>query len=422
MFGDSPQEVLAAHARRGHGSANLSTLSDRELRLIEAGHAADFIMATNDADQQAMLAASAAMTPVSAELRRRRAPSTLGPLLGQDGEPAQVPAVPPTREQLRAGFKRLARRRIKVPAVTAAASAVRPGGSGRRVQPAPAVVSPGTMGIEVPGWADMVPAAPIDPATGRPVKRSAEEQARLIAAAQAEHDAWRARGDAQRLAAGRVPTAEIVWAPFTWLAQAVEQAPADCPAWPITTWSNALIGPGRIIGPVIPDEQLTFARLTHHVDDWATAWHLCVELAGHRHNAMPNPRLAQRATFRSPETAWTALQGAGDPLTSNGLLAALWELLGDRHDPSARIVKNQLVGDHPCTRLAACLVGPVARDRTLPERANVDSRLHGYGPGSVMQAVAERLHGGPLPPDTTVLDSLTDDQRRALAGLVTQEA
>jgi hypothetical protein len=214
-----------------------------------------------------------------------------------------------------------------------------------------------------------------------------------------------------------VPLREIRWAPFIWLTEAAELNPA-APVWACSVWATALIGPGRVLGPII-EEQGQHNRLAWQLEDWRVAWHLCEQLAAGRVNAMPNPALARRADWRSPETAWSALYGPGDPMTGNGLLAALWELLGDARDPSARIVKNELRGEHPCTRLAGVLLGPAAKVRALPaDRANVDPRLHEYGPASVMVRAAERLRGQPLPVDKSVLDELTVEQKRALAGLV----
>jgi hypothetical protein len=450
MFEDSAEAVLAAAARAGNGVANLSMLSDHDLRKIEAGYAADFIMATNDGDQKALLAASRGMEPVSAELRRRRTHGTLGPILGDRhlGPDPNRPGTKPSpatvaeraarrqaadddssegvhpaersaeerKVQLRRQFAKLRRRKIKP--MVAAASALTPAGR-RGAAPAPVVVAagPGSDDDGLPGWSAFVPPLSTDE-QGRPLRRSREEADRLVAQAQADHERWRQQGAAARLAAGRIDPASIVWQPFRWLVAAVEQAPEDCPAWAVTVWCTALVGPGRVIGPLIPDEQHTFARLAWAVDDWAVAWHLCEQLAGARHNQMPSPALAERATFRSPETAWTALQGAGDPLTSNGLLAGLWLLLGDRRDPTVRIKANTVTGDDPCTRLAGCLLGPAAAGRGLgPERANLDTRLHAFGPGSPMVRAAERLHGGPLPPDASVLDQLTVEQRRAIADL-----
>jgi hypothetical protein len=87
-------------------------------------------------------------------------------------------------------------------------------------------------------------------------------------------------------------------------------------------------------------------------------------------------------------------------------------------DLTVRVVRHNLSGESPVARLAGLIVGPAAAAQVMPGTA-VESRLHADDPGSVLEAVASQLRGGaPGPVDRSVLDSLSAEQRQALAALV----
>jgi hypothetical protein len=56
----------------------------------------------------------------------------------------------------------------------------------------------------------------------------------------------------------------------------------------------ALVSPARVIA-VTAAEYLQAAPMASLLEDWSLAWNLAVELAGDRHNAMPNPKHARRS-------------------------------------------------------------------------------------------------------------------------------
>jgi hypothetical protein len=254
--------------------------------------------------------------------------------------------------------------------------------------------------------------APKRDAAGREVQRTPDEAAAAESEARYQHAAWRARTDAMRLAAGRLPAEQSRrWWPVAALAQAAEQN-RDAPAWAVTVWLAALLSQDRSIAP-LTSEYLTTAHIPF--GDYAMVWHLVEQLTTGRANPMPPPTLAITPTWRHCEGTWTAASSPhGDPL-DGCLWQALAALLGDHRDDTVRVRENNLAGDHPVTRLATLLVGPRAADRLIAGQPH-DPRLWGR---DVLVRAAETLHGGPIP--TAAADAIAQlpaDVRAALADAI----
>src|SRR5882757_7024813 len=216
-------------------------------------------------------------------------------------------------------------------------------------------------GGERPGWANHVQYADADEyMTAKVSRREAQTlaeaaNAQRIAAAQQADRRMHDETDKLALAIAKIPAATVAehWLPFRLLYEAC-QANESAPAWAASVWVTAMVSPDATISPLDWEYQRLQAPILGPVGlgrtDWRTSWHLVEELTAGRHNQMPDPRLAARASWRSPECSWVAV-------SDEALLVALMELL-PAPDTSAAVRGNRLVGDSPVTKLASMLLGP----------------------------------------------------------------
>lgn len=368
---------------------DLGALTDQQLSELAGEITQAFEQADSDDDLDAMNQAADAIGAVRAEADRRG--------LSLDAPPRPVTAAG-------TGTRAMARPPV--------AADRQPLSAGKRRTGNTVVAGGGT----APPWASMIThttAADFksDSIGSREAAAMAEaENQRRIAAAIAADQQMRVEADAAGHQMAKVSAAAVAerWAPFGWLYEATQANP-PAPAWCVSVWTNAFVSPDATITPLDWEYQRLQAPVLGSSGLartwWRTSWHLVEEMTAGRHNKMPDPAVAVRASWRSPETSWVAT-------SDEGLLAALIELQPGP-DLTAAVRANRLVGDSPITKLAGMLLGPGRTERGLPN----DTLAH-YGPQSRMVEFAEQLRGGaPEAVDRAVLDALSPEQHQALATL-----